>query len=228
MEDGSHIARYMEHQQRLVACCFHPSDQFKLITVSDELTRDFSIHVWDYRQHPFRKNLPKIAKPSDQTSVPPVKAASDSKVPEKDMNGTKEHNNDEEGEGLVVKNQGEIHNIASVGKPATKTKSKSKSKRKNNSGALLPITSNALINAKHSICDELRYIVDKIPFQPEKKEENEVEGADESVIDPMLHLGLLGSVDDCIQQIKVERTYKKNIYNYSYPLYFLPNVIFLF
>lgn len=57
---GERISRYVNHLHRLVGCIFHPSDPYKVITTSDELATDFSVHVWDYRCHPYIDDVRKI------------------------------------------------------------------------------------------------------------------------------------------------------------------------
>ena len=62
VDAGIAIARYCGHAQRLVACLFHPSNPFSVISFSDQLCSDFSMHVWDYRLHPYQEVSTRILK----------------------------------------------------------------------------------------------------------------------------------------------------------------------
>lgn len=173
----------MEHQHRLVACCFHPTDPFKVISVSDEMSSDFSVQVWDYRQHPFRRSLPKApgCKP-----VQPIKAANETIRRLAD-----------EGQFQQVEIKEYKDKIQLGGKAAPTKKPKPKS--------LLPLTSNGLINSKCAITEELMYLVDKkVTKTSAENGHQDAKGAESLPEKPSVYLGVLGSPEDCVKMLQVE------------------------
>lgn len=56
--NGVPIARYFGHGHRLVTCAFHPRNKYEVISASDECLSDSTLHVWDYRNHPYSDQLP--------------------------------------------------------------------------------------------------------------------------------------------------------------------------
>jgi len=210
----------MQHQQRLVACCFHPTHPYQVITASDELERDFALQIWDYRDHPFRKNLPR-SKP--QCVAVPIKAANEvskilTSIQEKTLmnNGItsggasgNEKKSSSCGSKPVragVSSSTESDAVVTVVKPK-KTKT------------LLQATSNSLINCPNvNFIDEIQYLMEGKPLGSNSIGLNGGEGDSETTnqdgnseptenpkpIDPTLHLGLLESRDKCRKQLEFE------------------------
>lgn len=92
---------------------------------------------------------------------------------------------------------------------------------------MLPETSNALINTKFTLENEVRYLVDKTPMPlvqvEEETAESDEKSTQENVIngnlqvngeksetpkpanaDPSIHLGVLCTPQDCARQLKLE------------------------
>jgi hypothetical protein len=192
----------MEHQHRLVACCFHPTDPFKVISVSDEQSSDFSVHFWDYRDHPFRRSAPKApgCKPAQA-----IKAANETIRSLLEEGGAAASSSSSQQVVEIKDHKDKIQHVKSAS-ATTSSSSFKKSKPK----ALLPLTSNGIINSKCSITDELMHLVDKKPViilengeQPQEQQPQQphVQEANH----PSVYLGVLGTPEDCVKMLQVER-----------------------
>jgi hypothetical protein len=208
ISDGTHVARYMGHQQALAACCFHPSDPYRVFTGTDKVERNFALQSWDYRDHPFQKNLPHSKPPCVAI---PVKAGNEvSKI----FNAIHDKPSTAN---VAPKEPLEVKQAKRAVKPDPK-KDKSKVKK-----SLLPCTSNMLVNSPHSqLSDELQFLVDAKPMEltgqthiqngntPALEDDSTSElgdSVDFKVKDTSLHLGLLGTRKNCRKQLEFESTY---------------------
>ncbi|ODN03766.1 Gem-associated protein 5 [Orchesella cincta] len=212
--NGAPIARYFGHDSRLVAGIFHPTSKYSIVTASDELIDDSTIHVWDYRNYPFQENTPSAAK---REKIKPLYVDSGLQVVV-----------EKEPENPVV--EVELKNASDhVRVPGGALKStKRKKKHQTKTVTLLSSTAPMFTNSKVSLEAEIRYLVDgeiresgstasntQNGLVPEKStgakcENSEAEssdnddGKDAELGDSMIHLGLLGDFTQCVNMMKVE------------------------
>ncbi|CAL8125894.1 unnamed protein product [Orchesella dallaii] len=213
---GTPIARYFGHDSRLVAGVFHPTHKYSIITASDELIEDGSVHVWDYRNCPFQQSPPSATK-AEKVKPFYVESGLQPAVEKEPMESVVEV---------------ELKNASSHVRTTSDTKSTTKKKKRGQSKArtLLPATSSMFTNSKNSFESEIRYLVDgvvpdagsnadsvtQVPNGNKVEKSKEASGTtsdcensdndeDDAVTgESMFHLGLLGDFTQCVNTMKVE------------------------